>query len=205
MLVRILTEGFALGASTGVVCFGSCAPFLVPYLMTGTKIKPGENIPLLLQFFLGRFLAYVLFGVLTGWLGAEIRTHLSQSLRAGTTILAAALMILFAFQRSFPKNPFCKLKITNRVVLHSPFLMGFLLGLNLCPPFLVGMARLVEIGTALTGAFFFAAFFVSSSFYLLPLFFVVPYLAGERLRSIGLIASVLVGIYYLGLGLLSFF
>ncbi|OGW82369.1 MAG: hypothetical protein A3C47_02280 [Omnitrophica bacterium RIFCSPHIGHO2_02_FULL_51_18] len=203
MLVQILTEGFSLGASTGVLCLGTCAPFLVPYLMMGARPNLKENAPLVIQFFLGRFLAYFLFGMCAGWIGGEIRPHLSANLRSATLIATSAFMIFFALTQKFPKR-FCFFAGGAKPLkLRAPFLLGLLLGLNICPPFLVGMARLLEIGNLWFGALFFTAFFVSSSFYLLPLFAVSPFISSDRLKNVGFLASLLVGGWFLLTGVFA--
>lgn len=205
MTGRIFCEGFFLGLSTGAVCFASCAPFLVPYLMLDTRAKLKQNAALFIQFLAGRFLAYLLFGLFAGGLGFSLKPHLSGKIPAVTVMIAAGLMIFFALYRSFPENPFCRLAFGKRNVAHVPFLFGFLLGLNFCPPFLLGMARLIEIGSFFGGAVFFSGFFLSSTLYLLPLFAVAPFFPAERLRSVGTTVSLIVGGAYFVSGALSFF
>ncbi len=201
MIIRVLAEGFALGLSSGIFCVGSCAPFLFPYLMAGAKAGIKANAILLVEFLLGRFVGYVIFGMAAGWMGGLLKPHLSEPIRAATLILAALLLVISAFYQIFPKNPFCDFLIKRRALVRVPFLFGFLLGINICPPFLLGVARLLEIGNVWLGALFFSAFFVSSTLYLLPIFVVTPLFKGERLRRIGIMASFIVGVCYLGAGL----
>src|SRR3990167_8985204 len=90
-----------------------------------------------------------------GWIGGEIRPHLSANLRSVTLIATSAFMIFFALTQKFPKR-FCLFSGGGKPLnIHSPFLLGLLLGLNICPPFLVGMARLLEIGNLWLFFFFF--------------------------------------------------
>ena len=197
MTVQILIEGFALGASTGLLCIGSCVPFLLPYLMTSGKAATKENVSLLIQFFLGRFVAYFLFGMLAGWLGEKMEARLPGSVRSFALIAASLLMIVSAFYRTFPKNPFCGMKLGKQIMNLPPFWLGIFLGLNVCPPFLLGIARLMQIGSVWRGALYFMAFFVSSSLYLLPAFIVTPFFSGERARRLGAIVSLIVGGWFL--------
>lgn len=204
-MLRALSEGFALGASTGVTCAATCLPFLVPYLMTDERKRVHEYVPLLFQFLSGRLIAYVLFGLAAGWLGAELKPYISESARAWSVIFTAALLLFSSLGPHFSIKPFCAVSFSKNLSKRTPFLLGILLGLNICPPFLLGMARLSEFGTALTGALFFSAFFAASSLYLVPFFILKPLAAGERVRFVGRIVSVLVGLWYLGVGVFALF
>lgn len=203
MIGRVFSEGLFLGFSTGVICLATCAPVLVPYLMLDSKSKLRKNAPLFFQFLAGRFFAYLAFGLLAGAFGMALKPHVSGKIRAVTVIVTATLMIAFAFQKNYPESFFCRLTFGKRGAAQVPFLFGFLLGFNICPPFLLGMARLLEIGSMALGAVFFSGFFVSSTLYLIPFFLVIPFLPADRLRAIGTIVSFLVGAWYLVTGLIS--
>lgn len=205
MSASFFAEGFVLGISSGATCAGSCAPFLLPYVLAEGETKQSKSILLLVRFLLGRFLAYLLFGIAAGWLGGHIKPHLSQAVQNGTLAVASLFMIAFAFSRTSRGRKICVWVVGTESKRRMPFVFGFLLGLNLCPPFLVGVARLAEIGNVWGGAIFFSAFFLATTIYIVPLFIVGPFLATERLRRVGIITSFLVGIWYLAVAALSSF
>ncbi len=205
MIAQFFAEGFVLGISSGATCVGSCAPFLLPYVLAEGESKYSKSVLLLARFLLGRFLAYLLFGMAAGWLGGQIKPHLSQAVQNGTLAVASLFMIAFAFSRTSGGGKICAWLAGAESKRRMPFVFGFLLGLNLCPPFLVGVARLAEIGSVWGGAIFFSAFFLATTIYIVPFFIAGPFFATERLRRVGIIASFLVGIWYLALAALSFF
>jgi sulfite exporter TauE/SafE len=204
-MFRALSEGFTLGASTGVTCAATCVPFLIPYLMANERKRMSECAPLLFYFLSGRLIAYALFGLVAGWFGAELKPYVSETVRAWSVILTAALLLFSSFGPRLSMKPFCAVSFQKKLSARAPFVLGLLLGLNICPPFLLGVARLVEFGTAFTGVLFFSAFFAASSLYLVPFFVLKPLAAGERVRFVGRIISLLVGIWYLGIGIIALF
>ncbi len=204
-MLQVLSEGFALGASTGIACAGTCVPFLVPYLMTDERTKIRECAGLLFQFLSGRLLAYVLFGLVAGWLGGQLRPYVSETIRAWALIVTAVLLLFTSLKGHSSAGTFCVASFSKKISPKTPFFLGVLLGLNICPPFLLGMARLAEYGTATAGALFFTAFFAASSFYLIPFFIFKPLVAGQRVRFIGRTVSALVGLWYLGTGITALF
>lgn len=203
MIVQAVAEGFALGISSGIVCAGSCAPFIVPYLLMDSRPGVRANLPLFIRFLAGRLLAYVLFGAFVGWIGQEVKPYLSGEVHAASLIATSFLMILFSLGVTFHENPLCAFAARHRFWKRFPFFLGFFLGLNICPPFLVGVARLLEVGSVLLGALFFTAFFLATSLYLVPIFVVLPLISTERLRAVGTLVSFLVGAYYLIFGIIS--
>ena len=78
-----------------------------------------------------------------------------------------------------------------------PFALGFLTGINVCPPFLTGLVVVLDLGSALSGAVFFAAFFAATSLYLLPALGVWPWLSSARAQGVGRLALFLAGLWYL--------
>jgi len=78
-----------------------------------------------------------------------------------------------------------------------PLGLGFLTGINICPPFLTGLVASLALGSAWSGAAFFAAFFAATSLYLLPVLGVWPWLSSGRSRQLGRIALFLAGLWYL--------
>lgn len=194
-MAQVIIEGWLLGISTGPYCLGACAPFMVPYLFAegrGAWRLVGE-------FLAGRFLAYALFGALTGWLGE--RLPLTPRFAAAALGVTAGLMLLYAIGRSMPTWRFCAAWALPQRLKRLPLVMGFLIGLNVCPPFLVAIARLLQLGQVAAGVVFFAGFFAGTSLYVLPLVALAPFARLERLQRIGTLSAILVSLWYLGTAL----
>lgn len=79
--------------------------------------------------------------------------------------------------------------------------LGFLAGINLCPPFLLAVTTVFDAGGALKGMLFFPVFFVATGIYLLPLLFSGLASRFAVVRFAGRVAAVLAGAYFVFLGL----
>jgi hypothetical protein len=82
--------------------------------------------------------------------------------------------------------------------------LGFLAGVNLCPPFLLAVTTVVGVGGVLRGALFFSVFFVGTSVWLVPLLAVAPVARLASVRFAARVASVLAGGYFIFLALRGF-
>jgi hypothetical protein len=78
-----------------------------------------------------------------------------------------------------------------------PFGLGFFTGLNLCPPFLAAFAGAANAPIWLDSMVLFAAFFLGTSFYMIPVPFLGVFSQHTALRIIGKWAAVLMALYYL--------
>jgi len=210
------TQGFWLGLATGPYCFAACAPFLVPYLCAEGRPAFGDNLKTLARFLAGRLLAYLIFGAAVGALGAAVSDSVPAWLPAAALALSALLMLLCAGRKeirpagtcgtsdtadaavkSFPRLSWCLAAGRWATPQRVPLVLGFLTGINVCPPFLTGMVAVLALGSAPGGAAFFAAFFAATSFYLLPVLGVWPWLSSARAQAVGRAALLLAGLWYL--------
>jgi sulfite exporter TauE/SafE len=191
-----LAQGLWLGLATGPYCFSACAPFLVPYLCAEGRPALAENLKILARFLAGRFLAYLLFGMAAGALGAAVGGAVPRWLPAAALAASALLMLAFAAVQSFPRTSWCLAAGRWALPQGMPFAMGFLTGINVCPPFLTGMTVVLALGSAASGAAFFTAFFMATSLYLLPVLGVWPWLSHARARSFGRWVLLLAGAWY---------
>jgi sulfite exporter TauE/SafE len=192
-----LAQGFWLGLGTGPYCFMACAPFLVPFLCAEGRPALADNLKTLARFLAGRFLAYLIFGAAAGALGAAVSGSVPPWLPAAALAMSALLMILCGAVQNFPRMSWCLAAGAWVTPQGVPFAMGFLTGINVCPPFLTGMVVVMALGSARGGAAFFAAFFGATSLYLLPVLGVWPWLSHQRARSVGRWALLLAGAWYL--------
>jgi sulfite exporter TauE/SafE len=205
----IFFKGLMLGLASGVVCVAYCAPILVPYLLGG-----GQNILksllAILCFMSGRLAGYLMFAVIAQAAGQAAAANMmyEKAVFGVIYIILAGLMIVYGFKNPADKCAgkatafFCgKQNVTNQQVF--PIILGFLTGLNLCPPFLIAFTEASQTGTLLKSMLFFAAFFVGTSVYILPMAVLGLARRSETLRYIGRMAAAVMGVYYLYLGILS--
>jgi len=194
---QLIIEGWALGLATGPYCLGACAPFLVPYLFAEGRATWRGNLRIVGEFMAGRFVAYALFGALVGWVGAWLRPHVSVWMTSIALGVTAAVMLLYAINQSLPRWQLCAPFIAPTWGRRVPFVLGFLIGINVCPPFLVAVARLMQLGRVAGGVIFFLSFFLGTSLYLLPILGVSPLTKIERLRFVGSLSALLAGSWFL--------
>lgn len=203
-MFQILTEGFSLGISTGFYCLGACMPFFLPYLLTQEDARFKANLKIIVEFLFGRMIAYILFAALISFLGITFKGYIPPKFLAAVLILVSLLMIVYAFVHSMPRLDFCKWVIARSKFFRMPFLLGFLIGLNPCPPFLVGMVRLLMLGSVIKSVILFFAFFLGTSIYTFPLIFVGGFSRIERMRAIGIMMAFIAGFWFLILGITHF-
>lgn len=164
-------KGLALGLSTGVFCSAHCLPVLTPVMLMRHHDTVRQAGASLFQFLLGRLVAYILVGALAGLLGSRLESMgYFQSLVVPIAfIVLGFLMILAAVADSLPHMGLCHyIKLKSRGPGYL-FLLGFLLGINLCPPFVLAISVAADTGQVFKSIIFFVAFFAATSIYLLPL------------------------------------
>ena len=203
---EVILQGFLLGLASGTTCLAYCAPVLVPFLLgEGRRVR--QNWAVLGKFLGGRLGGYLLFGLIA-W--AVNRLILEDSgVRApvlGVAYVAlAVLLIVYGVVRT-PTACAGELKGArawlNRWPALLPVGLGFLTGLNVCPPFLMAFAGATGTGTLWQSLLFFGTFFLGTSFYFIPLPFLGAFRHVQPLRTIGKFAAVIVALYYLFAGVL---
>ena len=205
-----MTQGLLLGLANGTVCVAYCAPVLVPYLLgEGRNVR--SSFLVLGEFLLGRLSGYLLFGILA-WLTHRmlLENPSRRELIVGAAyMILSGLLVMYGFSRPAKecaadraRSLFPDLFARNAAVL--PLALGFLTGLNLCPPFLLAFTG-AAAGTSLGySVLFFAFFFVGTSVYFVP----APLLGSIRrfggLRTVGRMAGLVVALYYFYLGIVTF-
>jgi len=211
MTPALIGKALLLGLSTGLFCAGFCVPLVGPLLLSdepdrrpqSSVLSPRSSVlrstSRVLLFLAGRLVAYLLFGLVFGAVGGilsrvwGIKTVLLPLLYA----VLGMLMIVYAVVQSFPHIGFCR--ALGQPVRSGWYiaLVGFLAGINLCPPFLLAVTTVIDIGSALRGALFFLAFFFATSIYLLPLFLAGLVSRFSSVRFAGRVTAVLAGLYFL--------
>jgi sulfite exporter TauE/SafE len=196
-----MIKGFLLGLANGVYCTVSCAPVLLPFLV-GEGYSLGRNALALGRFLLGRLAGYLIFGVLAWAGGSLVAGHpAARGLGFGlATLVLAALLVVYGFR---PPKPSCaagsaggRLEKFVRPAL-LPVLFGFLTGINLCPPFLLAFTEAAAAGSLAGSVLFFAAFFVGTSLYMVPLVLTSALRRWPALQVVGRLAAGVMGLFYL--------
>jgi len=189
----IIVQPLLLGLSAGLFCVTFCAPFIAPILVS-EKRKAKDNFKVLLKFIFGRLIGYVLFGAVFGYLGQRwISVNLDLWMSIAMMFLSL-ILILYAIGLLKKKFSFCS---TKRLRRKTPWLLGFLMGINVCPPFLMAVAYVVTMHSWFKGVIFFLMFFLATTIYFLPLFFLGFLSKMKEFRLIARISALIVGFMFL--------
>lgn len=202
-------QGFLLGLASGSSCIAYCAPVLVPYFL-GEGKSVQRNYLELLKFLAGRLLGYLLFGVFAWFIGRLILgdgSILREILLGFCNLLLAGLLFCYALFRlktvcaaEAPGGILRKLRLSPAL---WPIALGFLTGLNLCPPFL--LAFLDSAQRSLVGSLlFFLVFFIGTSLYFLPVPFVGFLNRFPAVQFVGKMTALVLAGYYFYTGLIMF-
>ena len=200
-MIRIFFEGLLLGLSTGAYCMGTCLVFFMPYLLAEGRHGVRDNLNTVLFFMLGRFISYICFAVLVSFLGVKYRDIFTNRVFYFGLIIVSVLMLVYALTRSFGELKFCRRLLGHFSSARMPFVLGMLSGLHPCMPFLAAAARVLTLGSILLGVVLFLAFFLGTSVYMIPMFFVSYLNRVERLKQIGLMILFLSGLWFLCVGI----
>ncbi len=198
----ILSEGLTLGLATGSFCLVSCLPLLVPLALAEGQKGHWAHYRLVGEFLLGRLIAYIVFGSLMGFLGQRFLKDIPSWIVPGAMILSGVLLLGSVLSGHFRDFGLCRFLSPRLFARPAPFLLGFVVGINICPPFAAGMVRVFQLGSPISGGLFFLTFFLGTSLYLLPIMIASPLPQIKRLQSIGVLASILAGLWFIGQGIL---
>jgi len=196
----LFSEGFLLGLSTGFYCLTACLPLLAPYFMAEGRTVWKFNFLIFLQFTGGRFAAYMLFALLASLAGQAGRYALpAWLLPAGLLACGLTMTALAVFRVA--EGSVCLLKgDIDPFFRRLPMLLGFVTGINICPPFAAGFLRLMELADIPKGFAYFGGFFAATSLFISPVLLGTPWL-GRRANDIGRLTLLIAGLWYTVLGL----
>lgn len=200
-MINTIFEGVTLGLSAGVYCAGACLVFFMPYLLIESRQKVFENFKNILLFMLGRFIAYIGFALIMGSLGTTHRDIFTVKFSHVSLIAASLLMFVYALTNNFADSKLCSSFLYRFRLMRIPFFLGLFSGLSPCLPFVVGVTRLWTLDSILKGVVLFAAFFLGTSVYMIPLIFVAYLNRMERVKQIGLIVALLSSLWFLFVGI----
>lgn len=194
----IIIQPLLAGLSMGLFCTTSCLPFIAPYLVAEQR-DPKATAGVLLQFILGRLGGYVLFGAVFGWLGERLTGSEFNLFTIISLVLLSILLILYAVGLMKPSWSVCGMSAWPR--RRIPLLMGFLMGVNICPPFLMSVAYVFTLHSMFKGIAYFLVFFAATTLYFLPLFFLGFLSKLNEFRVVARVSAVLVGLLFTAYGI----
>ncbi len=199
MNTTLFLQPLLAGLSVGAFCLMYCFPFM-GVIFGAEERSSKKNFLVLLEFLTGRLAGYLCFGWLAGYLGEKFA---AEWLRRATDIsfIALSLILLFYLLGLAREKNFCSPPKFLRG--RSPVLMGFFMGINLCPPFLLSVTYVFSQHSALYGAIYFALFFLASSVYFLPLVFLGLASKAKEFRAMARVSGFVVSGIFLIYGFYS--
>jgi sulfite exporter TauE/SafE len=190
---EIILQPILLGLSSGIFCVNYCFPFIAPYIVFEER-KFKEDFKIILKFIFGRLFGYLLFGAIFGYLGERITNKTVDLFFFLSLLMLSIILVLYSLGLIKEKNSFC---FTKKYKSKTPFLMGFLMGVNVCPPFLMALNYVFVLHTFLKGIIFFFFFFLATTIYFLPLTFLGFLNKIKEFRLVARISGILIGIIFL--------
>jgi hypothetical protein len=120
-------------------------------------------------------------------------------------IALSILMIVYGLMTGFPRLGICSRLRPRLPLRYLPLGMGFLTGLNVCPPFLMAAGYVFTLGRVWSGLAFFALYFVVTTVWLLPLVWVGAAARIGNVRWLAQLSALAAGLLFLwmGFGLLA--
>jgi sulfite exporter TauE/SafE len=188
----VVIQPLLAGLSTGLFCSVFCLPFILPVLAAEQR-SLRATVRVLLEFILGRLGGYLLFGAVVGWLGERMDQALFNTVSLAALLLLSWLLVAYAVGLVKPASV-CAALGTRKV--HAPLAMGFLMGINLCPPFLVSIAYVFTLHSALKGMVYFLVFFAATTVYFIPMVLVGWLGRMVEFRTAARVSAVLVGVLF---------
>jgi sulfite exporter TauE/SafE len=193
----VIVEPLLAGLSMGFFCTTSCLPFVAPYLVAEQR-DARATAGILFQFILGRLGGYVLMGALFGYLGERLTGTAFNLFSIASLVLLSFLLILYAVGLMKPSWSMCGMNSWPR--RRMPWLMGFLMGVNICPPFLLSVAYVFSLHSLIKGIVYFLVFFGATTVYFLPLFFLGLLGKLHEFRVVARVSAVLAGLLFTAYG-----
>lgn len=204
-----MLQGLLLGFSSGTACLASCAPVILPYLLSGDRSVRANVLDLTL-FLAGRFAGYLCFGVLA-WLTREFLLSdpviRSRFTGIASVFLGVAMVLYNLYQVKHP----CALHTTatryqmggNQKRRIFPWVFGFLTGINICPPLLMVLTKAVDSNSLGQSLLYLTAFATGNSIFFIPFPFMGMLRQFRQLKILGELTLYLIAGYYIVKGLIN--
>lgn len=166
-------SALGLGVSTGVVCCAHCLPSALPFLAAG-RLERTVYAKKVGIFFAGRLAGYLLVGMVIGWLGYLTLGSTGPERFGRITVYAniaiGSFLIVYGIAFLKRESKLCAFLRISGNQRYGALILGFLTGINICPPFIAAAAEAYGYSSILNGITYFFFFFLGTSIYLLPLF-----------------------------------
>uniref|UniRef100_A0A7V3ZUM8 Urease accessory protein UreH-like transmembrane domain-containing protein n=1 Tax=candidate division WOR-3 bacterium TaxID=2052148 RepID=A0A7V3ZUM8_UNCW3 len=203
-MALLLFKALLLGLATGYFCLGYCLPTILPYFLSTDNFK--KNLKNLLFFLFGRLFGYLSFGFFFALLGKSLvkLSTFHNLILPLLYICLSILLFLYGFFLSFSHFSLCQI-FKNKLTLNlSLFFIGLIMGINICPPFLISILNVIETADILKGLLYFFFFFLATTIYFFPFAFLSFLTQYKITKIIGKISAFLAGGYFLYQGILTF-
>ena len=171
----IAGEALVLGLVTGPVCLASCGPVVLPWMLVQPQGLRAHSRQLSL-FLVARLAGYLLFAAAVWFAGAAIsRSWTGRTwIFGGIQVLLAAALVVYA--AGWPRTRCAASQTTRLVHIGAPaperpagaLSLGFLTGINLCPPFLIAGVRAAQLASLSAALLFFVFFFAGTAVWFAP-------------------------------------
>ena len=188
-IYSFFVQPFLLGVSSGLFCVSYCVPFIAPYMVLEER-KKKENFLVVLKILLGRLLGYLCFGAFFGFLGEQITNQTVDAVMKVSLMILSIILILYTLEIIKREKESCPVfGLKNK----TPILMGFLMGVKICPSVLMALMYIFTLHNFLAGLFFFSFFFLGTSIYFLPLTFLGGLGKTKEFQLAGRVSALIVG------------
>jgi sulfite exporter TauE/SafE len=181
-MVSAAAEALTLGFASGPVCIASCGPVLLPSLAAQAEGWRGTARSLTV-FLTGRLAGYLAFAILAFAAGAVIPSQpASRAAFSGWANLVLALALAtyawapfhLCARTAVPEPVLVNIGRPARSRRAATLTLGFLTGLNLCPPFAAAGLRAAELRSLAGALAFFLLFFLGTAVWFVPALAVSP-------------------------------
>jgi sulfite exporter TauE/SafE len=177
---------------------------VIPLLSSSNSPKLSVGSVTLFLFLIGRFVGYILVGIVIGIVGNNIHQYAKGNIFGIISIVLGLALMYFSVQKNFPELKFCRLIKNSSSQKMFLILLGFLTGLNLCPPFLAAIIGATSTGTVVGSIIYFSAFFVGT-----VVFFPVMIIFGllskiDSVKNIAHVCMMISGFWFVLKGLFYF-
>jgi sulfite exporter TauE/SafE len=203
-MYNYVIESLLLGLSVGPICLAYCSPVVVPLLSSSNSSKLSAGSLTLFLFLTGRFIGYILVGIVVGIVGNNIHQYAKGNIFGIISIVLGLTLMYFSIQQNFPEMKLCKIiKYSNSRKMFL-ILLGFLTGLNLCPPFLAAIIGATHTGSVAGSVIYFSAFFVGTVVFFPVMIFFGLLSKIDSVKNIALICMMISGVWFILKGLFYF-
>lgn len=168
--------------------------------MASEKRGRGKNYRLIFDFMLGRFLGYIIFGFIFSFLGEKFQFPYLTLMTNLALILISMVLLLYIFGLIKQGEETC---LVNQFQNKNALIMGFLMGINICPPFLMSLTYVVSLHSTLKGVLYFIIFFIASSVYFLPVFFIGLLAKMKEFRTVARLSGIICSVIFIVYGCYS--